>query len=198
MLIDYLNNQIEDDAHVAVDAHLATCADCRAALAAARDFLASARTHTSATPPPGLIRRALAAFRQIKQRNSIRYEPAALLQFDSWDLALPTGARGHTHDRQLLYRFMDFDIDVQITPRINARTYTIHGQILREAGALASLEGTAIRLLAQIDESNLRQTMVDDLGRFHLSHVAAGPYLLQIELADAKVRIGALTIGPRD
>ncbi len=182
---------------VMVDDHLAICADCRNALAAAQDFLDSARNRTLATPRAALTQRVLAAFRQIHQRKAMRDEPTASLQFDSWNLALPTGVRGHSHERQLLYKFLDFDVDIQITPQVDAPVYNIHGQILRERGELASLEGIAIRLFDEEDESNLRQTMVDDLGRFHLSQVAAGRYLLQIELTDDKVRIGTLVLDSR-
>ncbi len=196
-LIDYLDEQVEIELRTIVDEHLAICADCRSSLAAAREFLDSARNRTLATPSPALTKRALAAFHQIQQRKSMRDEPTASLQFDSWNLANPIGARGQSHERQLLYTFMDFDVDVQITPQVNTRIYNLHGQILREHGDLALLEGIAVRLLDEEDASNVRQTMVDDLGRFHLSQVPAGRYLLQIELTDAKVRIGTLLLDPR-
>ncbi len=196
-LIDYLDNQVETELRTTVADHLATCADCRIALVAAQNFLDSARNRTFATPRSALTQRALAAFRQIQQRKSMRNELVANLLFDSWNLAAHSGVRGHSHERQLLYKFMDLDVDVQITPQVDARTYNIHGQILREQRELALLEGTAIRLLDEEDTSNLRQTMVDELGRFHLSHVTAGRYLLQIELADAKVRVGTLALDSR-
>jgi len=201
-LLDYINRRLDDTDHIALEQHLGVCAECQALLTHARALIDSLREQPAAIPSASLVQRAVAAFRQIQDRRSERPAATATLLFDSWDGAMSAGVRGHATERQLLFHCADLDgaaldVDVQITPDLQQQLYLIQGQTLREGIGPALLEGLAIKLIQADSSQFLRGTIIDRLGRFHFSQVPSGHYLLQIELHDTKVRVGALVLVSR-
>lgn len=199
-LIDYLDNRLDPKLHTRVAAHLQACVECQQLLTSAQRLPQSANESDSAGPSPALMRRAIAAFRHSRQRTAHTSHSVVTCLFDSWDGRLPMGIRGHAEERQLLYRFADVDIDLQITPnRVaapdNTILHSVHGQILHMVLAPERLEGIAVKLVSHAGGEAVRGTMVDDLGRFNFSLVSAANYTLQIDLDDATVRIEELTLG---
>lgn len=177
--------------------HLVTCTECQNQLTSIRGLIENIRTGNHIAPRAAVLRRAAAAFRQFQEQATNRNQFAANLLLDSWDHGA-IGVRGYVTERQLLYQFADFDIDLQIQPATDAQSYTIYGQILRTGTMPDFLEGVAVRLLYRVDGQSLRQILIDHLGRFSFSDVPAGHYLLQIELSHTQVQINDLTLYPSE
>lgn len=196
-LVEYATGSLPKERSSTIDQHLVTCAECQNQLVSIRGFLENIRTGNQVAPRTEVLRRAVAAFRQFQERATNRNQRAANLLFDSWDHSA-IGVRGYVTERQLLYQFLDFDIDLQIQPATDAQSYTIYGQILCTGTKPDLLEGVAVRLLHGADGQIVRQILIDHLGRFSLSDVPAGHYFLQIELSNTGVHLNELTLYPSE
>lgn len=198
LLIAYHNRQLDDDERTIIEQHLTVCPECQMLLVKVQALIQRLQGHEGASVQPELIQRAVAAFRQVQRREAGRAEIDAAQLLDSWQDGQSEGARGRSTERQLLFHFADIDIDVQLLPDADSDFYSMQGQILRKKTSPDFLEGVAVSLLQNQELQPLRQTLVDHLGRFQFSHIPVGHYLLQVELHDAKVHVGPLSLATAD
>ncbi|MCE7988757.1 MAG: hypothetical protein DYG89_46980 [Caldilinea sp. CFX5] len=138
-LIDYLEDRLSTTEAAEVSQHLARCTECQRSLPLARQLLTSMRGRNLATPKAGLLRRAVAAFRQQQQRLAHRPQQRGALRYDNWQGQLFAGARGLPGEHQLLYQADGYDVDLQITHDPASRSYVLRGQIFTTVQPQAAL-----------------------------------------------------------
>lgn len=192
-LIDYVEDQLQADHAAEVTAHLTDCAQCQGDLTLARQFLTNARGQALHTPQSGLLRRALAAFRQQQKRIAQRPPQSSNLQYDNWQQYRLTGARGLPAEHQLLYQTDGYDIDLQITHEVATQSYVLRGQILTTVQPQAATEGSAIHLTDNATVA--RSALADHLGRFQFSYLPKGVYTLTVSCEAADIIIRAVDVG---
>ncbi len=129
-LINYIENQLSEADWASTEAHLSRpCQECSSKVTQLRMVLDAARKDRSNAPPPGVLERAVAAF---KERAAIAPRPLlrvlAELLFDSRLQLSPMGARGAARTHQMLFTTHQVDIDLSITPE--RREHNLVGQIL--------------------------------------------------------------------
>ncbi len=102
------------------------------------------------------------------------------------------GARGLVKERQLLYNFDKFDLDLQITEDNHPGIVVLRGQLMAQTPPPIGLVGITIRLTSQSD--GLWQRLTDELGCFTISGLHADTYTLQILLEDREIIIEPLAL----
>ncbi len=172
------------------------------------EFAALAR-RASALPdaPAALVQRAIAAWNpapsvsqaaaallQAGARAVVR-QLAAVLTFDSWAASpLAAGLRGPRQPtRQLLFSADGRDVDLRISTAEDNR-FMLTGQVFGpdEAGIA--------RLRAQSGDADTAAAEqlgpLDEMGEFRLPGVAAGRYVLSLQLGDAEIVLPAIDLEP--
>lgn len=195
-LVDFLEGDLSAADRDRVRAHLDECAACGQELAAARRLLDETRGPGLAAPSPGLVRRALAAFRRRQARSARQPRPTrtAVLRFDSWTKAAPLGLRGTPQEHQLLFATEEraFDVDLQIVKDSLTDDFVLRGQVLSNRPEPGDLEGIELRL---IDAGGRAwRGLADQLGRFTFSGLVPGTYTLQVILDDYDLLLEPLLV----
>lgn len=192
-LIDYLEDRLSAEEAAEVSLHLARCDECQHSFALARQFLTNMRGRNLEKPKAGLLRRAIAAFRQQQQRLAHRTQQTGALRYDNWQDHRLAGARGLPGEHQLLYQAAGYDVDLQITHAPASQSYVLRGQILTTGQPQAAIEGSAIRLT---DEATIeRGALADHLGQFQFSYLHQGAYTLTITAEAVDIVIRSVQIG---
>jgi len=192
-LIDYLEDRLRAEEAAEVSLHLVRCDECQRSLTLARQFLTNMRGQNLEQPRAGLLRRAIAAFRQQQQRSPHRAQQRGDLRYDNWQDHLLAGARGLPGEHQLLYQASGYDVDLQITHDPASQSYVLRGQILTTVQPQAAMEGSAIRLTD--GETVERGALADHLGQFQFSLLPQGAYTLTITAEAVDLVIRTVQIG---
>ncbi len=190
-LLALIASELQQGRREDVQAHIdGGCAGCRERV----DFVASLRRLASGVledPPAAVLSRACRIPEESRSGGLLAaLGKAAMLVFDSFMDPLPAGARDSlSHDRQLLYQALGYDIDVRIGVA-GAGLVEIRGQILpgpaRPLSAVAGIEVALMRPGATTG------TVTSDLGEFKFAPVEPGTYALTVEACDERLVVGLL------
>jgi hypothetical protein len=191
-LIDYLEERLNDEESDKIQKLLQESSDARKQLEAARLFLQSARSQELAEPPRTLVDRALSAFRRRAHQLNDRIQQMPTLQFDSALSPAPSGVRGSTEERQLLYSVGSFDLDMQMQRHVASGTITLRGQLLTPDMPADGLVGIPISLMSDIGEE--RHSLTDKLGRFSISHLSIGNYAMRLTFDQYDILVDPLVV----
>ncbi len=215
-LLEYLEGALSEDERQAVDAHLAgLCPRCSRELARLRKILEAAGSDDSATPPPEVLQRAVAAYRDRRDAGSHRSPGShrlpvrilAELLFDSRLNLADAPVRGARPSRQVLYSAGDVDIDLQITPEhTSVSERSSEERIPRSENMLSSLVGQVLENEQNTDTAQafisleggqgwLQSAETDDHGQFAFRQVPPGTYDLVFNFERREVAIEGLELG---
>ena len=196
-LLSFAAGELEAADAARISDHLATsCARCATDLAHVRSLRDVAGSDALQDPPEWVLRRAA----------SIPSEPPAsrvaqlagrlaALVYDTLRDPLPAGARAvAAHSRQMLFRALDYDIDVRVASAAGG-SVRISGQVLPgPERPIDDVAGIDVVLLA--DGSAAGQHVTNELGEFEFDGVAPGDYSLAIEAAEDRIVVDTLTAQP--
>jgi hypothetical protein len=191
-LIDYLEHTLDLGIQEEVQHHLDSCQLCQQELESARRTLLGLHAPDLTPAPPSLLRRALAAFRRRQLRGVAETLLITQPNFDNFTNRLAMGVRGAQQERQLLYSFKTFDLDLQISHSEQDNAMLLRGQLLSATPLPAGLEGITVQLIGA--DNLVLSRLTDELGRFSFSTVAPNAYRLQIKLQDYTVVIENLAV----
>jgi hypothetical protein len=192
-LISHIENQLPDDARAKIEDHLSQpCPQCNDTIGHLRLVLDAVEADTTAAPPPDVLRRAIATYRE---RSAVVHRPflsvLAELLFDSRLQLSPMASRGVARTRQMLFATQQVDIDLNITPE--HREHNLVGQILDRERAD---EYPAAFVSLENDIGTVQRSMeADSLGQFTFKQIPAGIYELVIDLGNQEVAITGLEFG---
>lgn len=172
------------------------------------DEFAELARRASALPdaPPALVRRAIAAWNPAPSvseaaavlragARAVLRQLAAVLTFDSWAASpLAAGLRGPGQTtRQLLFSADGRDVDLRISPAEDNR-FVLTGQVFGpDDTGIARLQAHAADNASPAPE---QQGLLDDMGEFRLPAVAAGRYVLSLQLGDDEIVLPPIDLGP--
>jgi hypothetical protein len=148
--------------------------------------------------PAPSVSKAAAAVLQAGAR-AVLQQLAAVLTFDSWAVSpLATGLRGlrgaRQPTRQLLFSADGRDVDLRISPAEEDNRFVLTGQVFGP-------DDTGIaRLRAQSGDPTAPAAPeqigpLDEMGEFRLPGVAAGRYVLSLQLGDAEIVLPPIDLG---
>lgn len=189
-LINYIEDHLPEAEQAGIDEHLShSCQECSDKIARLRLVLAAVAEDKNATPPPGVLQRAIAAHREktASERRPLLRVLAEML-FDSRLQLSPMATRGAAHARQMLFATPQVDIDLSVTPE--HQEHHLVGQILDRAQA--DQYPSAFVSLQNETGSLLRSMETDSLGQFTFRQIPPGTYDLVIDLEDQEVSITGL------
>lgn len=193
ILLSFAAGDPESDARGPVEAHLAGgCPSCERELVAFAELRRIAGSDVLESPPAGVLARAQ-RIPEDRRRNPIAGLAGALaaLVFDTLHDPLPRGARASgSPSRQMLFRALDYDIDVRVIPAEPGRV-RISGQVLpgpeRPIDAVVGLE---VALLAPSATASVAAT--NELGEFDFGPRDEGDYTLCVETGEERLLVDAL------
>jgi hypothetical protein len=192
-LLDYLGNRVSADEQIRIKTHLDSCEVCRNELEVAQRTLLGLRAAELTSPPPTLLNNILSAFRRRQTRSAQPIRVLPHLQFDSWTQRAALGLRGGTiTDRQLLYSYETFDLDLQIVRTEHTDLLALQGQILVSEEKSVTPEGIVVGLTSQTGDD--RFSVTDELGRFGIARLGIRDYILRLTFDTYDVIIDPLTI----
>ena len=185
-LVAFAASDLEPAERERVEAHLgAGCEACARELAAIGELRRLASPELLADAPPWLVERAARIPREERSGAlASLLGRVADLVFDTFRDPLPKGARrAAVGSRQVLYRALDYNVDIRVTP-LGAGRVRVAGQVLpgpsRPIEAVANLE---IALAKGGKVTALCST--NELGEFAFDQVEEeGGYTLYIEVAE--------------
>jgi anti-sigma factor RsiW len=190
-LTAYAAADLDPSERAAVEAHLRSgCPDCGRELAA----IAGLRRLTSPVrledPPTWVLERAARIPREGRDGSlAALLGRMADLVVDTLRDPLPQGARAAAAlSRQMLYRALDYDIDVRVTPAAGSRV-RISGQVL--PGPDRPLEAVAgVEVLLAGAAGAVALSATNELGEFAFEPVEGGEYSLYVDVAEDILRAG--------
>ena len=173
--------------------HLASgCAECGAELAGVQRLRQLSGVLEEA--PPWVIKRAAEIPGEKRSgRMTTLAGKLAELVFDSLRDPLPRGARStHVGARQMLYRALEYDIDLRVTPMPGGLA-RITGQVM--PGMLRPSE-TVDGLEVALEGHIANTALTTELGEFDLGAVSPGTYELVVEAVEEPIHIGPISVDP--
>ena len=186
ILIAYAAAEIEPVERERVEAHLAHgCDACAVALGVVDEVRRIARSGALEDPPARVLARAQRVPADARDRGLAALAGRiAGLVFDTLRDPLPSGARaGAPSTRQMLYRALDYDIDVRVAAS-DAGRVRISGQVLpgpaRSLDAASGLEVALAGPTAALGVTN-------ELGEFDFGPQEEGEYTLSVEAAEERL-----------
>lgn len=192
-LINYVEDQLSEADQASTEAHLSRpCQECTNKVVQLRMVLDAARKDRTSAPPPGVLDRAVAAFKEraaIAPRQLLRV--LAELLFDSRLQLSPMGSRGAARTRQMLFTTHQIDIDLSITPE--RRDHNLAGQIL-DREQTDELSSVAFVSLQNEAGTLLRSIETDPFGQFTFKQIPPGVYDLVIDLGSQEVAVTGLEL----
>lgn len=168
------------------------------------------RAATLPDAPPALVRRAIQAWNPVPAASAasaaaallqagtrvLLRQLAAVLTFDSWAASpLAAGLRGTRQPtRQLLFSADGRDVDLRISPAEEDNRFVLTGQVFGpdDAGIVRLRSQSADAAASAADQLG----PLDDMGEFRLPNVAAGCYVLSLQLGDAEIVLPPIELGP--
>ena len=193
-LVDYTENQLNQNQSEAVVAHLKTCAVCQAELERVHSILSDMGDHTWTAPANHLINRVLSAFRRRASQQSQRTTHPINLALDSWTQLAALGLRGSPKERQFLFSEDAFDLDIQVVKEADTQNYALQGQLFSNDGQDSNMEGFEVQITGPSDFE--RRGLTDYLGRFSFLGLEASTYTLKLILNDRDLLVESLPIHP--
>jgi hypothetical protein len=183
----YIDGSVSDTERMAVDAHLATCAEC-AELKQEFQFLLNRLEQDSLFEPPAdLVQWGIRLFQpvmQIEPKGLPRF--IASLVFDTFDQPMFAGIRrAGTPPRQLLFRAGQVDVDVKIEAMEANDRISLVGQVL--SGEPKFLDNTPVKL-----ESHgivRYRTKTNVVGEFTFDEVPKDTYHLSVDLPEGQITL---------
>jgi hypothetical protein len=178
--IDRIHDVLRAGSHAdpEVRHHLDRCPRC----APARDWLERLLDATAEgpllEPPSSVLQRAIAVFPGGAFKRSRPTRPSlARLVIDSLAMPLPTGVRGKSNGRRLLYEvgWADVDIEVREAP-LNAEAFRVTGQVL----VVGTPTPTDLIAAIWVEDRMAAYAMGDQTGLFVFPEVSPGVYRLEI------------------
>lgn len=154
-----------------IDAHLASCAACRAEYAA------------FSGPEPGPVQQMLAAAGQRLSVLTAIFQPA---------LAPAPVLRG-AESPPAIYRVPERDWEIMLTYATGSRGHVLTGQLL--GAGPEELTGAEAGILA--DDRLLLTTALDSTGWFALQPLPAGRYTLWLDVGALHIRAPEVVVGPQ-
>ena len=192
MLLSFAAGDLEPGARGPVEAHLAGgCAACERELAAFADLRRIARSDALEHPPAAVLARAQRIPEAGRGRSVARLAGAlAALVFDTLSDPLPRGARAAgAPSRQMLFRALDYDIDVRVIGAGPGRV-RVSGQIL--PGAARPIDAVAGLEVALLDASTFSVATTNELGEFDFGPRDEGDYTLSVETGEERLLVDPL------
>lgn len=196
-LIDYLDNRLPEAEAAGVATHLATsCAVCGESRDWYQRVRIAAASDDTLAPPPWVLKRAVRIFEMQRDRPRLAArigQAIASLVFDSLTRPALAGVRStETANRQLLYRAVDYSIDLQIAPSEHTRADLI-GQVLKEGEP--SFESVAgLKLDIARGGKIVCSAVTDEMGEFKVSGMEQGVYDLRVELSEGSITVPDLPV----
>ena len=193
-LIGYAARDLDAPKLQSVATHLSTdCPSCTAEIRSISELRSIASTSVVEMPPLAVLEKAAripSEFANVSLSDAIGR--LASLVFDSFRAPLPQGARSSAStSRQLLYRALDYDIDVRIAER-ESDAVRVSGQVLPGAQRpIESVSGVDVALVREGRAVGLCVT--SDLGEFDFGAVPPGDYTLSVETDEDRILIDRLT-----
>jgi len=187
-LVDYMDGRVSDQAKLALENHLASCADCTELSAEFRSLVLRLQEDASFEPPAEIVQWGLNLFQPLLQPSiggSLRKMIAALV-FDTFDQPLQAGVRRvGAPSRQLLFRAGDVDVDVKIESMEANDRITLVGQVLSTTAKF--FDSTPVKL-----ESHgvvRYRTMTNLVGEFSFDEVPKDTYHLSVDLPEGQITL---------
>jgi hypothetical protein len=196
-LIDYLDGRLERSGVESVAAHLARdCRPCDADRAWYQQVRMVAASDDSIEPPPWVLRRAIRLFNTQPVRPGIGVQVGrvvASLVFDSLSRPALDGVRsGGAECRQLLYRAVDYSIDVQVAVSDQMKV-GLTGQILRE-GELMFESVSGLQLDLTRNDGTIHSAVTNERGEFTIPSIEFGSYDLRVDVDEGSITIVGLPV----
>jgi hypothetical protein len=191
-LIAYAAAELEPAERERVEAHLAGgCEACGGALAGVAELRRIARSGAIENPPASVLARAQRVPAEARTGGLAALAgKVATLVFDTLHDPLPSGARsGAAEGRQMLYRALDYDIDVRIVLS-GAGRVRVSGQVLPGPGRpLDAASGLEVAL----DGPQRALGTTNELGEFDFGPRQEGDYTLSVEAAEERLIVKDLS-----
>lgn len=187
-LIDLAEGRLPPSEAAELRARIAEDQAATAELHAFEELINLMRDDDSVDAPEHVVARALRLMRPPSSalRSDVVRRIIATLLGDSWQTPLAFGLRSdQTMPRSMTYTAEEYDLDLQITPRIGR--WHLRGQVLGpETSGSVTLSG--------VDVSH--SVPINELGEFSLPLIDAGVYSLLIALETCEIVIERLELSP--
>jgi hypothetical protein len=167
---EYQLELLEVEQRTSIAAHATECDDCHAELQVLRQYLAAP------TPIPEL-----SVVERVRRVVATLFAPSPGLAYG--------GLRGAAQTTTRVFEAGD----VTVTVGPGQAPGTLIGLVVVNATLPEALTGREARLVAATDGTPV-SALLDDLGNFEFADIAAGEYVLEIDLADSLVVIEALRV----
>jgi len=197
-LIGYAAGDLDAPELQSVETHLSTdCPSCSAELVTIADLRAAATSNALEFPPLAVLERASRIpLDHRKPGVSSLFGRLASLVFDTDLEPVPQGARSTAaSSRQLLFRALDYDIDVRVAERAPSDV-RVSGQILpgpeRPMESVAGVEIVLIR-----DGRAVGVCSASELGEFDFGTVPSADYSLSVETDEDRIVVERLSANHR-
>ncbi len=193
-LIGYAAGDLDAPGLQSVATHLSMdCPSCSDELRTIADLRATATSNVLQFPPLSVLERAsrIPADRKKPDFSSV-FGKLASLVFDTSVEPISQGARSTAaSSRQLLFRALDYDIDVRIAER-SSSDFRVSGQILPgPERSMDSVSGVEIALIR--DGRAVGVCSTSDLGEFDFGSVPPADYALNVETDEDRIVVGGLS-----
>ena len=193
-LIGYAAGDLDTPERQSVATHIATnCPACTAELETIASMRATARSGVLEFPSLSTFEQAARIPADLKEQTiAARIGHIASLVFDTVRTPIPQGARSSAaSSRQLLFRALDYDIDVRIADRASD-SVRVSGQILPgPERPIEAVSGVDIALIRHGRAVGYCST--SNLGEFDFGSVPCGDYTLSVETEEERILVERLT-----
>lgn len=193
-LIGFAAGDLDTPERQSVATHLLTdCPSCAATIREIGDLRALAAPAVLEAPQHWTFERAARIPADLSQRRSASVlGRVATLVFDTARSPLQAGARAAAaSSRQLLFRALDYDIDVRIADREKGQV-EVSGQILPGSDRpIEAVSGVEMELVS--DGRAISQCSTSELGEFDFGLVPVGDYSLNVEADEDRILVERLT-----
>jgi hypothetical protein len=183
---------LDTETRAAVEAHIERgCAVCEREVAR---FEGLRKIDLLEDPPPWVLARAAAIPRDLREgRLSRLLGVAASVVFDTFRDPLPAGARSTTSaGRQLLYRALDYDVDVRLDAA-GGGLFRVTGQVL--PGPDRPLEAVAgVDVALTTNGRTVATCATNEIGEFVFESVAEGEYTITLDMSEEILLIERVTL----
>lgn len=193
-LIGFAAGDLDAPERQSVATHLETdCPSCSAELSVISSLRSIATSGVLESPPLGALERAVRIPSDRTGRSfATELGRVASLVFDTLASPLPRGARAAaTTSRQMLFRALDYDIDVRVS-QVDSAFVRVSGQVLPGSERpIESVSGVDVALIH--DGQAVAICPTSGLGEFDFGTVNPGNYEMSIETDEDRILIEQLS-----